>query len=64
MKEKLEYVGLNLNDVPENLTESHDLKFKVIKGQDEKQYKQYKFINVEDIDILLSNSNSFCILSF
>lgn len=59
MKEKLEYIGLDLNDVPANLTESHDLKFKVLKGHDEKQYKQYKFINVQDIDILLSNSNSF-----
>ena len=59
MKEKLGYIGLDLNDVPDNITESHDLKFKVLKGHDEKQYKQYKFVNIEDIDILLSNSNSF-----
>ena len=30
MKEKLEYIGLNLNDIPETITESHDLKFKVL----------------------------------
>ena len=59
MKKKMEYIGLDLNDIPDNLTESHDLKFKVLKGQDEKQFKQYRFINVQDIDIMLSNSNVF-----
>jgi len=59
MREKLEYIGLDLDDIPECLAESQDLKFKVLKGQDEKQYKQYKFIDVKDIEILLSDSNSF-----
>ena len=59
IKEKLGYIGLDLSDVPENITESHDFKFKVLKGHDEKQYKQYRFVNIEEIDILLSNSNSF-----
>ena len=59
MKKKMEYIGLDLNDVPATITESHDLNFKVLKGKDEKQFKQYKFINVQDIDIMLSNTNAF-----
>jgi len=59
MKKKLDYIGLDLNDIPENLNETHDLKFKVLKGQDEKQFKQYRYINVQDIDIMLSNTNAF-----
>ena len=59
MEKKLNYIGLDLNDIPENLEETNDIKFKVLKGYDEKQYKQYKFVNVQDIDILLSDSNTF-----
>lgn len=59
MKKKLDYIGLDLNDIPENLNETYDLKFKVLKGQDEKQFKQYRYINVQDIDIMLSNTNAF-----
>ena len=59
MEKKLNYIGLNLNDIPKNLEETNDIKFKVLKGYDEKQYKQYKFVNVQDIDILLSDSNTF-----
>ena len=59
MEEKLKYIGLDLNNIPQNLTEIHDLKFKILKSQDEKNYKQYRFVNIQDIDILISNSNSF-----
>ena len=58
-KKNLEYLGLNLDEIPKSLTEAHDLKYRVSKYVDDKRYKQYKFINVNDIDILLSDSNSF-----
>ena len=57
IEEKLEYIGLDLDDVPENLMKTHKLNFKVLKGYDEKQYKQYRFINVNDIEILLTPTN-------
>ena len=59
MKEKLKYIGLDLNNVPEEIENQKPIKFNVLKGNDEKQYKQYRFVNVSDIDILVSHSNAF-----
>ncbi len=57
IKEKMEYIGLDFEDIPKNLVQTHNLNFKVLKGYDEKQYKQYRFINIKDIDILLTPTN-------
>ena len=54
MKEKIEYLGLNFKKVPKALIATDNLNFKLFKGYDEKQYKQYKFIKISDIDILLT----------
>ena len=55
--EKLRYIGLNLEKVPKNILHTHKLNFKTLKGYDEKQHKQYRYINVKDIDILLTPTN-------
>ena len=57
LKEKLDYIGLDLQKVPENLTEYQNLNYKIIKNYDEKQYKQYRFVDVKNIQILLSGTN-------
>ena len=57
IKEKLEYIGLDLKDIPDFLTEVQNLNYRAIKNYDEKQYKKYKFVNVNDIIILLSPTN-------
>ena len=57
LQEKLDYIGLDLNKLPKNLKEYTEISFRTIKGYDEKKYKQYKFINVKDIEILLSPTN-------
>ena len=54
IKEKIEYLGLNFKRVPKSLIATDNLNFKALKGYDEKQYKQYKFIKIKDIDILLT----------
>ena len=54
IKEKIEYLGLNFERVPKALIATDNLNFKALKGYDEKQYKQYKFIKIKDIDILLT----------
>ena len=56
-EEKLRYIGLDLNRVPKNILHTHKLNFKVLKGYDEKQHRQYRYINVKDIDILLTPTN-------
>ena len=57
LKEKLDYIGLDLQKVPKDLMEYQNLNYKVIKNYDEMQYKQYRFVDVKNIQILLSNSN-------
>ena len=54
IEEKIEYLGLNFERVPKALIATDNLNFKALKGYDEKQYKQYKYIKISDIDILLT----------
>ena len=44
IQEKLDYLGLDLENIPKNLTEFDPLDFKINKFSAEKQYKQYKVI--------------------
>ena len=57
LKEKLDYIGLDLEKIPKSLKEYSDINFRTLRGYDEKKYKQYRFINVNDIEILLSPTN-------
>ena len=54
IKEKIQYLGLNFERVPKTLIATDKLSFNSLKGFDEKQYKQYKYVKVSDIDILLT----------
>lgn len=57
MEEKLEYLGLNLEKIPANIKKFEPLDFRVPKFYDEKQYRQYRYIPIKDIQILLSPTN-------
>ena len=57
IKEKLDYLGLNLEKVPKTLIETEELEFRVPKFYDESQYKQYRYLDVKDIQILLTPTN-------
>ena len=57
IKKKLEYIGLNLEEIPETLKLVESLHFKPQAGIDEKKYKQYKFVSPKEIEILLSPTN-------
>lgn len=54
IQEKLEYIGLNLKKIPKFLTEFEPLNFRPIQSYDEKTYKVYKHVNVQDIQILIT----------
>ncbi len=56
-EEKIKYIGLNLEKLPKSLLQTHKLNFRVLKGYDEKLHKQYRYVNVNDIDILLTPTN-------
>ena len=54
IEEKLEYIGLDLNDIPKEFKKYRPLEFRIPKFYDEKQYKQYRYVPIKDIQILLS----------
>ena len=57
IKNKLEYIGLNLEEIPETLKLVEELQFRPNVGIDEKKYRQYKFVSPKEIEILLSPTN-------
>lgn len=57
IKKKLEYIGLNLEEIPETLKLVESLHFQPNAGIDEKKYKQYRFVSPKEIEILLSPTN-------
>ena len=57
IKEKLEYLGLDLEKIPKNIKQYEPLEFRIPKFYDEEQYRQYRYVNIKDIEILLSPTN-------
>ena len=57
IEEKMKYIGLETNKIPKSALQTHKLNFRVLKGFDEKRHKQYRYININDIDILLTPTN-------
>lgn len=57
IEEKLEYLGLNLDKIPAGIKKFEPLDFRIPKFYDEKQYRQYRYIPIKDIQILLSPTN-------
>ena len=57
IKEKLEYLGLDLDKIPKSIKQYEPLEFRIPKFYDEKQYKQYRYVPIKDIQILLSPTN-------
>lgn len=57
MIEKMNYIGLDFDNIPEDIRKTKTLDFRITKFYYEKQYRQYKFIPVKDIQILLTPTN-------
>ena len=57
IEEKLEYLGLNLDKIPASVKKFEPLDFRIPKFYDEKQYRQYRYIPIKDIQILLTPTN-------
>lgn len=54
IENKLEYIGLDLNNIPDVLKQEGNLNYKVTKEFDDTTYKVYKYISVKDIEIFIS----------
>ena len=57
ISDKLEYLGLDLDNIPEKFKKNEPLEYRVPRLYDEKQYRQYRYIDIKDIQILLSPTN-------
>ena len=57
LAKKLKYIGLDLQNIPKNIQEFEPLEFRIPKFYDEKQYKQYRYVTINEIQILLSPTN-------
>jgi len=57
IKDKLEYIGLDLQDVPEFFKEFRPLEFRPLKLYAEDINNVYKYIDINDIQIMITNSN-------
>ena len=57
IEKKLKYIGLDLDNIPRNVSEFEPLKYIAIKGYEENQYKQYRYIPTKNIQILLTPTN-------
>ncbi len=57
VKKKLEYIGLDLDNVPETLKIFEPLNYRTSKTIEGNRYKQYRYVPIKDIEILLSPTN-------
>lgn len=57
LNNKVNYIGFELGEVPEFLKEFEPLNYSVPKVYDETTYKIYKYIDIEDIEILITPTN-------
>ena len=54
LKNKIGYIGFELEKVPDFLKEFEPLEYRAPKVYDETTYKVYKYVKVKDIDILIT----------
>ena len=53
-EDKLKYLGLDLSNLPKKVFENKKINFKPLRSYEDNNYKVYKYIDVEDIDILIT----------
>ncbi len=57
LTEKLKFIGLDLENIPDKLKFFQNINFKMQKNYNEKNYKVYRYIDIDDIDIFLTPTN-------
>ena len=57
MIEKLKYIGLNLEKIPDFLKITNKINYSSSKTEDSKKYKVYRYIDTDNIEILLTPTN-------
>lgn len=57
LEDKLKFIGLELDNLPEFITNFNSINYKASKYYNENSYQVYRYVNVEDIEILLTPTN-------
>lgn len=61
--DKLKYIGLDLGNIPEFIKDFKELDYRPSKYNDEHLYKVYKYIDISNIQILLTPTNRLSYIS-
>ena len=59
----LEYIGLDLNNIPQFIKNYRPLEFRPIRGLSENKSRIYKYLNIKDIQIYITPRNKMDLLS-
>ena len=62
IKDKLKYIGLDLENIPEFITNHTYIDYKPPRGYEENKYNIYKYVDVRKIQILLTPTNRMDLL--
>lgn len=57
IQNKLEYLGVDLDKIPRILKRDDDLEYRISKTYRQNQHRQYRYVPIKDIQILLSPTN-------
>lgn len=57
IESKLEYIGLDLENIPSFLKDAKEIEYRPIKVNEENTYKIYRYIPISNIEILLTPTN-------
>ncbi len=57
IKEKLDYIGLDLENIPEIFASSKEIEYRPLKVSEDNGYRVYKYVPISKIQILLTPTN-------
>jgi len=57
LRDKLLLLGLDMENIPDKLKTFSNINFKVHKNYDERKYKVYKYIDINEVEIFLTPTN-------
>ena len=64
LREKVDYIGFELGEVPEFLKDFEPLEYRVPKVYDETTYKVYKYVKIKDIEIISERERNKILYDF
>ena len=54
LEEKLDYIGLNLEEIPKCFENEERIKYRPLKAYEDNNYKVYKYVDIKNIEIYIT----------